>query len=107
MRWLPITYTHGRSNIGASMGATVRQHRGWCISVGFRQRLQARLHARLWAASVAGITDLPSAEDLASNSAYNSNSSLTLALLSRPRAVTRTPLSLPLASALLSASNLL
>ena len=54
MRWLPITYTHGRSNIGASMGATVRQHRGWCISVGFRQRLQARLHARLWAASVAG-----------------------------------------------------
>ena len=75
-------------------------------NTGFRQRLQARLHARLWAASVAGIADLPSAKDLASNSANNSNSSLTLALLSRPRAVTRPPLSLPLASALLSASNL-
>ena len=76
-------------------GVTLRQHRygrstpGWLSRIRFRQRLRARLHAGLWAASVVGYTDPLSARNEASDVDYLSTSSLPLGLVRGPRAVTR------------------
>ena len=76
-------------------GVTWRQHRyglstpGWLSRIRFRQRLRARLHAGLWAASVVGYTDPLSARNEASDVGYLSTPSLPLGLVRGPRAVTR------------------
>ena len=76
-------------------GVTWRQHRygrstpGWLSRIHVRQRLRARLHAGLWAASVVGITDALSARNVASDVGYLSTSSLPLGLVRGPRAITR------------------
>ena len=76
-------------------GVTWRQHRygrvtpGRLNRIGFQQRLRARLHAGLCAASVVGYTDPLSARNVASDVGYLSTSSLPLGLVRGPRAVTR------------------
>ena len=76
-------------------GVTWRQHRygrstpGWLSRIHVRQRLRARLHAGLWAASVVGITDALSVRNVASDVGYLSTSSLPLGLVRGPRAITR------------------